>query len=81
MAAPLYNVFGRKAGSAEGYAFSPRITMLDIVWSEQALWNWIQTTTFDTPLIALRHVGVKDQASADALIAYLAVINAEHTSR
>lgn len=76
LAAPLYDVFGRKAGSAQGYVFTPRITMLDLVWSEQTLWSWIQTTTFDTPLISMRHVGVKDQASADALVAYLASINA-----
>jgi cytochrome c len=69
MAPPLHNVLGRKAGSAEGYVYTPRITLLDIVWTEQSLWTWIQSTTFDTPLISMRHVGVKDPASADALIA------------
>lgn len=70
----MFGILGRKAGSVEGFTYTPRITLLDLVWSEQTLWTWVQSTTFDTPLIAMRHVGVKQPAEADALVAYIATL-------
>jgi cytochrome c len=74
LAPTLHGVVGRKAGSVEGFPYTPRISMLDLVWTEQSLWTWLQSTSFDTPLIAMRHVGVKTPAEADALVAYLATL-------
>ncbi|MDX2290086.1 MAG: c-type cytochrome [Hyphomicrobiaceae bacterium] len=71
LAAPLVGVFGRKAGSAPGYTFSPNIQNLGIAWTPQALDGWLAATTFDTPDIRMRHVGLPQPDQRAAVIAYL----------
>lgn len=71
LAAPLTGLFGRVSGTAEGYVFSPNLKNLAIVWSPRTLSNWLATTTFKTPDIRMRHTGIPDPRSRQALVAYL----------
>lgn len=38
---PLWNVIGRKAGSIEGYSYSPGLKASGIVWSAETLDQWL----------------------------------------
>lgn len=70
-AAPLHSLFGRKAGSLDGYTYSRNIKNLDIAWSAAILDNWLAQTTFDTPDIRMRHVGIPKQDQREAILAFL----------
>lgn len=70
-AAPLHGLFGRKAGSLDGYTYSRNIKNLGIAWSATTLDNWLAQTTFDTPDIRMRHVGIPQQDQREAILAYL----------
>ncbi len=70
-AAPLHSLFGRKAGSLEGYTYSRNIKNLGIAWSASTLDNWLAQTTFDTPDIRMRHVGIPRQDQREAILAFL----------
>ena len=69
--APLHHLFGRKAGSVEGKTYSQNIKNLGIAWSPETLDNWLEQTTFDTPDIRMRHVGIPREDQRLAVIAYL----------
>lgn len=70
-AAPLTNLYGRVSGTAEGYLFSPNMKNLAVAWSPSTLDNWLTATTFDTPDIRMRHVGIPEPRSRAAVIAYI----------
>lgn len=70
-AAPLHGLFGRKAGSLKGYTFSRNIKNLNIPWSVSTLNDWLTQTTFDTPDIRMRHVGIPKQDQREAILAFL----------
>ncbi len=71
-APPLVGLIGRKAGSYEGFAYSPKIASLDLIWTEQALDDWLAGTTFKTPNIRQRHVGIEHPQLRRAVVAYIA---------
>ncbi|MEO1282375.1 MAG: hypothetical protein AAFV69_11650 [Pseudomonadota bacterium] len=73
-AAPLHNLYGRTSGTAEGYFFSPILKNLAVEWSSSTLSNWLAQTTFDTPDIRMRHVGIQDPRTRQALIAYIGTL-------
>ncbi len=73
-APPLTNLFGRKAGSVEGFIYSPNIKNLDVAWSAKTLGDWLTATTHDTPDIRMRHVGVVEPTSREAILAYIATL-------
>lgn len=70
-AAPLHNLFGRMPGSVPGYTFSINMKKIGIAWSPSILDNWLEQTTFDTPDIRMRHVGITNKTQRAAVIAYL----------
>lgn len=70
-AAPLHHLYGRRAGSVEGFTFSVNIKSLGIAWSPSALGSWLASTTFDTPDIRMRHVGVPNMEQRAAILTYL----------
>ena len=63
-------VFGRKAGSAVGYEYSPAVKKSKIVWNEQSLDKWL---TNPENLIPGQKMGFSVSEAADRadLIAYL----------
>lgn len=70
-AAPLHHLFGRMPGSIPGYTFSINIMNINTPWTPGTLDNWLEQTTFDTPDIRMRHVGITHRDQRSAVIAYL----------
>lgn len=67
----LFGVVGRKAGSAEGYSYSPRFAGSDLTWTREALSSFLASATTATPSIFMRHVGVADLDERKAVLDYL----------
>ncbi len=74
-AAPLHNLFGRKAGSLKGYTYSSNIKNLNVAWSASTLNDWLTQTTFDTPDIRMRHVGIPKEDQREAILAFLKTLH------
>lgn len=73
-APPLFGVIGRKAGSYKDFAYSPKISNLNITWTAAALDDWLAGTTFKTPDIRQRHVGIENPELRRAAVAYISTL-------
>jgi len=67
----LYGVFGRKAGLAEGFAYSEVMTNSDVIWTEEAMDAWLVRPSEFMPGSRMVFVGIKDAQDRAALSAYL----------
>ena len=67
---PLGGVVGRRAGSVAGFDYSPALAQSGIVWSEQALAQWLTNPQGFVPG-ALMPASVPDEATRRDIIAYL----------
>jgi len=67
----LYGVFGRKAGAAEGFAYSKAMTASDIVWNAETMDAYIANPKTYIPKNTMAFIGLKKQTDRDNLIAYL----------
>ncbi len=67
----LNGLFGRKAGSVEGYSYSPAYQKLDKVWSEENFRPYIKDPRGVTPGTKMVYAGLKDDQRITDLIAYL----------
>lgn len=70
----LAGIFGRKAGSAEGYNYSPAMTNSDVVWTEETLDAHLADVPGFIPgnkMAALFRNGVQDPEERAAVIAYM----------
>lgn len=74
LAPTLFGLMGRKAGGVEGFPYSEKLTHLDVVWSAGSLDAWLFSSSLDSPLLRMRHLGVEDLADREALIAYIATL-------
>jgi cytochrome c len=63
-------VFGRKAGSVEGYAYSKALQSTKIVWREPTLDRWLRNPEATVPGQKMGYSVTEPQDRAD-LIAYL----------
>ncbi len=71
---PLHRgVLGRKAGSAQGYDYSPALAASRLVWTRQNLERWLADPE---ALVPGQRMGFSVQEAADrqALVAYLATL-------
>ena len=66
----LAGVWGRKAGSAPGYAYSPALKGSGIVWDEQTLDRWLQGPMQLVPGTRMV-IGLPNPEARQAVIAYL----------
>jgi cytochrome c len=64
-------LFGRKAGSASGFAFSDAMRQSRIVWSETTLDRFLSAPNAMVPGTLMTYAGVPDADERHALIAYL----------
>ena len=71
----LVNLFGRQAGSIEGFPYTPKIKLLNIIWTPSTLDTWLKTITVNTPDIRMRHVGIERDDEREAVIAYLKTLS------
>lgn len=78
----LNGLFGRKAGSAESYAYSASMVftgMRGVVWSEETLEAYLSDPKKFTPGTAMPLVGVSGEANRRDLIAFLREASTEGT--
>ena len=64
-------LFGRKAGTAEGYQYSTAMSKSAIVWDKHSLDNFIQAPLRAVPGTTMGFSGIKDKQDRYDLIAYL----------
>lgn len=67
----LHGVFGRKAGTAEGFTYSEAVKNSGIIWSEETIINWLTKPTDYIPGTTMAFIGIKNKERQDALINYL----------
>jgi cytochrome c len=67
----LKGVYGRRAGSLAGYAYSPAMKAQSFVWDQAMLDRWLTRPSDVVPGTAMAFAGVPSEADRAALIAYL----------
>ncbi len=67
----LYGVFGRKAGTAPGFAYSDGLKASGVTWDAAQLDTWITNPKAMVAETKMSFVGLKDPKDRTDLIAYL----------
>ena len=67
----LNGLFGRKAGSVEGYNYSDANKKSGITWTEEEFTKYIQDPKAVVPGTKMAFAGIKDEKKIKDLIAYL----------
>ena len=67
----LRGVFGRKAGTAEGFEFSDAMKKSGIVWDDKTMAEYLKDPKGRVPDGKMVYAGLKQQAQLDDMIAYL----------
>jgi cytochrome c len=67
----LNGLFGRTAGSVEGYNYSPANKNSSITWDEAVFREYIQNPRAKIPGTKMVYAGLKDEQRINDLIAYL----------
>lgn len=67
----LHGLFGRTAGTAEGFTFSEAMKGSGLVWDDQTLHNYLANPRGAVPGTKMVFAGVKNPQQLDNLIAYL----------
>lgn len=67
----LHGVFGRKAGTAPGFQFSPEMIKSGIVWDEATLAEYCQDPKAKVPDTKMVFNGIKQPGQLADLVAYL----------
>lgn len=67
----LHGLFGRKAGTAEGYNYSDAMKESGIVWDEDKLHTYLANPRGVVPKTKMTFAGLKKESDRDDIIAYL----------
>lgn len=67
----LHGVFGREAGTKEGYNYSKAMAASDVVWDEETIDAYIADPKGYIPNNKMIFVGIKNEKQRADLIAYL----------
>jgi cytochrome c len=67
----LHGLFGRKAGTVPGYAYSSALKNANLVWNEDSLKRYLADPKAFVPGTKMVSAGIKDEAQLDDLLAYL----------
>jgi len=67
----LNGLFGRKAGSIEGYAYSPANKNSGLTWDEPTFRDYIKDPRAKMPGTKMIYAGLKDEQRITDLVAYL----------
>ncbi len=76
----LAGMLGRKAGSLEGYRYSPAMKAANIVWNAETLTGYLTAPKHYLPGNKMLFAGLKKPGQIADLIAYLKANGAEQTS-
>jgi len=68
-------LFGRRAGSVPGFAYSAAMTRSEIVWGKQSLDRFLADPTGTVPGTTMGYAGIPSPEDRADLIAYLGVVN------
>ncbi|NWG30206.1 MAG: c-type cytochrome [Rhodocyclaceae bacterium] len=71
----LWNVFGRRAGTIAGFAFSPAMQAAGVVWDFATLDYYLADTERAVPGRAMDFAGITDPALRAAVVLYLSRLN------
>ena len=69
----LYGLFGREAGSKEGFAYSNALQEADFVWTPDKLEQWLANPRSFLPGNRMSFAGVRRPEDRHAVIAYLMI--------
>jgi cytochrome c len=69
-------LYGRRAGSVQGFAYSPAMKRSRIVWNDQTLERFLANPMQTIPGTAMGYAGVADARERADLIAYIKQANA-----
>ncbi len=67
----LWHIFGRKAGTAEGFAYSKAMLAADIIWTEDTLSSYLENPKVFLPKNKMAFPGLRKEADREALVEYL----------
>jgi cytochrome c len=67
----LYGIFGRKAGSAAGFAYSDAMKQSGIVWDDETLAKFLRDPKDSLPGNRMSFPGIKDDAALGDLLRQL----------
>lgn len=67
----LHGIFGRKAGTADGFKYSDVVIKSGITWSEETINEWLVKPKNFLPGNKMAFAGVPKEEDRKALIAYL----------
>lgn len=67
----LHGLFGRPAGSRDGFVYSPAMSSLDITWTAETLDRFLTAPDDYVPGNRMSTVGIIKKSQRDALIEYL----------
>lgn len=73
----LYGVFGRKAGSAPGYAYSSALRATGWTWDAARIDAWLEDPRARVPGTKMTFVGIADAKDRRDLVAYLRLTTAD----
>jgi cytochrome c len=71
MGPSLHGVVGRKAGSLDGFHYSPAMRASGITWSEAKLFEFLESPRRVVPGTAMSYAGMSDPQKRADVIAYL----------
>ena len=71
----LVKLFGRTAGSLEGYKYSKAMKASGIVWDEETLAGYLRAPKKYVKGTKMAFVGLKKDADIESIIAYLKSLN------
>ena len=67
----LNGLFGRKAGTVEGYAYSPANKASELTWDEANFRSYIKDPRGQMPGTKMVYAGLKEEGRISDLVAYL----------
>ena len=70
----LYGVFGRKAGTVPGFAYSDGLKASGIVWDAARIDKWITNPRGVVPTTKMTYIGMADPKDRTDLIAWLKTV-------
>ena len=73
----LNGLFGRAAGSVEGYTYSPANKNSGLTWDEATFRDYIKNPRAKIPGTKMVYAGLKDEQRINDLVAYLKQFNAQ----
>ena len=73
----LNGLFGRKAGSVEGYNYSPANKNSGLTWDEATFREYIKDPKAKVPGTKMIYAGLKDEQRINDLVAYLKQFDAQ----